>query len=82
MLTLRELKRSIEFRSAYGELPVTYMDHDARHFSGSSPANKIAKKLFEVKKHCVVSNEGERFVQSLMTLSARNSFVFLFLDAE
>lgn len=76
MLTLRELKRSIEFRSAYGELPVTYMDHDARHFSGSSPANKIAKKLFEVKKHCVVSNEGERFVKITYD-SERKEFVCL-----
>ncbi len=76
MLTLRELKRSIEFRSAYGELPVTYTDHDARHFSGSSPANKIAKKLFEVKKHCVVSNEGERFVQITYD-SERKEFVCL-----
>lgn len=63
MLTLRELKRSIEFRSAYGELPVTYMDHDARHFSGDSSNNKITKKLPEVDECEQHSNENVKHVE-------------------
>ena len=63
MLTLRELKRNIEFRAAYGELPVTYMDHDARHFSGSYPASQIARKLPPTKEQNTTANDNKRYVE-------------------